>query len=134
MVPITGSESGNVECLEWLYWSVERSAVDEAHKKAEFAREEHKKNLRKSYDTSGSTNELKKLRLNKQSAAASRVRRETFSKELEKSVILLEKQNIVLRQNVIMLRQERDQLQKQIEILHELVEILKLGIDSDSQN
>mmetsp|Transcript_8282 Transcript_8282/g.14997 ORF Transcript_8282/g.14997 Transcript_8282/m.14997 type:complete len:223 (-) Transcript_8282:138-806(-) len=126
-------EAGNGSYQVTIHRPIGRTAVAEAQRRAESAREEHKKALkRKRNDDSGSAEDNKppsegyerRLHLNRQSAAAARVRRETYTKELEKSLNDLEGQNIGLHETVMSLQRERDQLKSEVEMLKLRVEYI----------
>mmetsp|Transcript_1988 Transcript_1988/g.3534 ORF Transcript_1988/g.3534 Transcript_1988/m.3534 type:complete len:205 (-) Transcript_1988:156-770(-) len=126
VMPMTGQAPENVGSLRMSRSLNGRSAVAEANMRAEFVRDEHKKNLkRKASDCRGSGDEVKKL-LNRQSAAASRVYRIAYIRELEKSLDMFEQRNIELNQNVLILEQGSDRLQRKVDLLNRQVEFLKL--------
>lgn len=103
------------------------TAVDEANRRAEAAREQHKSELKKNkrkrgqaVDDEQEEHEAgydRRLHLNRQSAAAARVRRDTYIKELENSLNAIESENIELQDIVEALREERNRLHTEVEKL-----------------
>jgi len=109
-----------------IHMPIVPTAVAEAKRKAEDARDEHKKRLRISRDEKGSDDDSKgrKLHLNRDSAAASRVSQSVYIKELEHSLNQIETQYISLCHNELKLQVKYAQLKSENERLESKLEYI----------
>jgi len=130
-IPAEAGTSSGVSAADAQFAAAHRprhlgSAVAEANRIAENAREMQKKKAKRkraavedvSDEAPAPEGYERRLHLNRQSAAAARVRRETYIKTLESSLSAMESENIKLEEQVSVLRSNVAKTQGEIEKLN----------------